>query len=94
MIAQVLTRQRTTGPPMWLGRVRGRAGDLKEQGARASEQRLEHLQEIDRRRQLEDARELARQRATDRQIMLVLGVALGILGVVVVVLIVISTQGG
>lgn len=94
MIARVLTRQGTTGPPFWLGRVRNRAGDLKEQEARASEQRIEQLWEVDRRRQKDDARVMARQRATDLQVVLVMAVALGILGLVVLVLVVVSAQGG
>lgn len=94
MVAQVLTRQGTTGMPIWLGRVRNRAGDLKAQEARASEKRMERLMEIDRRRQLEDARQLARQRANDRRMVLVVGLALGVFGIVVLVLALLSAQGG
>jgi len=94
MIARVLTRQGTVGPPFWLGRVRSRAGELKEQGARASELRMEQLLDIDRRRQQDDARALARQRATDRQIVLVVGLAMGVLGLIVVTLVVLGALGG
>ena len=94
VVARVLTRQGTVGPPFWLGRVRSRAGDLKEQAARASELRMEQLLDIDRRRHLDDARTLARQRATDRQIVLVVGVAMGMLGLIVVTLVVLGALGG
>ena len=94
MIGRVLTRQGTAGPPPWLGRVRSRAGELKEQGARASEQRMEQLLDIDRRRHLDDARALARQRATDRQVVLVVGVGVGVLALVVVTLVVLGALGG
>ena len=94
MIARVLTRHGTAGPPAWLGRVRSRAGELKEQGARASEQRMEQLLDIDRRRHLDDARALARQRATDRQVVLVVGVGVGVLALVVVTLVVLGALGG
>ena len=94
MIGRVLTRQGTVGPPFWLGRVRSRAGDLKEQEARASELRMEQLRDVDRRRHLDDARALARQRATDRQIVLVVGLAMGMLGLIVVTLVVLGALGG
>lgn len=94
MIGRVLTRQGTAGPPAWLGRVRSRAGGLKEEGARASEQRMEQLLEIDRRRQADDARALARRRAADRQIVLALGLGLGVLAVIIVTVVVLTARGG
>jgi len=94
MIGRVLTRQGTAGPPPWLSRVRSRAGGLKEQEARASELRMEQLLDIDRRRHLDDARTLARQRATERQVVLVVGVGAGVLAFIVVALVVLGALGG
>jgi hypothetical protein len=94
VVARVLTRQGAVGPPFWLGRVRDRADELKRREAWASEQRMEQLREIDRRRMQDDARALARQRAADRQIVLVLGLALGVLGVIVVTLVLLRFGGG
>ena len=94
VVARVLTRQGTVGPPFWLGRVRSRAGDLKEQEARASELRMEQLRDVDRRRHLDDARALARQREADRRMVLVVGLAVGMLGLIVVTLVVLRALGG
>jgi len=94
MVARVLTRQGALGPPFWLGRVRDRADELKRREAWASEQRMEHLREIDRRRIQDEARALARQRAADRHIVLALGVAVAVLAVIVATVVLLRFGGG
>ncbi len=77
-VSRVLDRQGSPNPPRWLRRARTDAAQIKERAARASEARMEHFLEIDRRRLQALAEQRAQQEERDRKLLLVTGSILGL----------------
>ena len=69
IVASILNRQGSKGPPLWIRRLRSQVGALQASEAKASSQRFESLLEIDRRRLRAEADDRVRQRERDRQIL-------------------------
>jgi len=91
IVASVLTRQGTTGLPLWLRRLRSKVGALKVAEADASARRFEALVDVDRRRLKSEAEDQLRSRERDRQI-LFYGAA-GILGLILLMLLIAAIAG-
>lgn len=86
LTARVMLRQgNASGEPLFLRRARGQAADLKSRGDQTSEQRMDRFREMDRQRQARDAEGLARQRARDRQLLVVSAGALGVLVIAILI---------
>ena len=86
VIAQVISRQDTAGGPIWLQRVQSQANELKQTEERASQDRLQKLQMIDRKREEAVAREKAQRSKDDRLFSIILGAGVILLILILAVL--------
>lgn len=83
IVASVLDRQGTPGPPLWIRRLRTQVVSLKATEEEASAERLTAFRKIDERRMAHEAASQARQQAKDSNI-----IFYGLAGLLVLVLIV------
>ncbi len=81
IVASIIDRQGTLGPPLWVRRLRSQVADLKQREEQASVERFAAFQEVDQRRMQAEARAHARQRSRDSNI-----IFYGLAGVLLVVL--------
>jgi DNA-directed RNA polymerase subunit RPC12/RpoP len=80
MTARVVLRHMTAArQPLFLEQARGMAAGLKSKGDLASEERMDRFREIDRKRESQDAKELARREMRDRKLLLVSAGAVAVL---------------
>lgn len=81
IVASIIDRQGSPGPPLWMRRLRSQVGDLKLREEQASQTRLAAFQEVDRRRIAHETAAHARQQARDSNLLFY-----GLIGVLAVVL--------
>ena len=75
VIAQVIHRRDTTGGPQWMKRVQSQLGEIRSDEERASQLRLQALQEMDQKRENVFAEQRARQSKTDRNLYLIVSMS-------------------
>ncbi|OGO19998.1 MAG: hypothetical protein A2Z14_16530 [Chloroflexi bacterium RBG_16_48_8] len=86
VIAQVIHRQDTVGGPHWLRKVQSQAGEIKLAEEHASQLRLQGLQEIDRRREIDIAEQKKRQ-SKENRIVYTIALIISLLIIISIVLI-------
>jgi hypothetical protein len=86
VITQVISRQDKSGGPRWLERVQSQAEEIKKSEEIASRDRLQKLQEIDRKREEAIAEEKVRRSKDDRFFLILIGSAVLIVIIIVAIL--------
>jgi hypothetical protein len=86
VIAQVISRQDQDGGPRWLRRVQSQAGEIKSAEERASQLRLQKLQEIDQKREEAIADQKEKQAKEDKLLYIIV-LAIGLFIVLSIILI-------
>lgn len=69
IVASILDRQGSLGPPLWVRRLRSQVGELKLREEQASLSRFAAFQEVDQRRLAQEAAARARQQERDSNIL-------------------------
>ncbi len=82
IVASILDRQGSLGPPLWVRRLRSQVAELKQREEQASQSRFAAFQEIDQRRIAYETASHARQQERDSNI-----IFYGVIAVLVVVLV-------
>lgn len=86
VIAQVISRQDIAGGPQWLRRVQSQAGEIKSAEERASQLRLQKLQEIDQKRE-ETIADQKEKQAKEDKLLYIIVLAIGLFIVLSILLI-------
>jgi len=86
VVAQVISRQDISGGPLWLKRVQSQAEEIKKSEEMASQNRLQKLQEIDRKREATLAEERARRSRDDRFFLILIGTGVLLLMIIIMIL--------
>lgn len=89
IVASIIDRQGSPGPPLWVRRLSKQVGDLKLREEQASQARLAAFQEIDRRRIANETAAHARQQERDSNLLfygLIAVLTVVLLGMVLVAL--------
>jgi hypothetical protein len=87
IVASIMDRQGSLGPPLWIRRLRSQVGALKKSEARASAERFAALAEIDLRRIEAETDAATRQEEKDRNI-----IFYGLVAILVVALLVLAAM--
>jgi len=83
VVAQVISRQDTSGGPFWLKRARSKAEEIKTSEELASQDRLQKLQQIDRKRENSIAKGKVRRSQQDRFFLIL--IASGVLIIIIII---------
>jgi hypothetical protein len=71
VIAQVISRQDKAGGPQWMKRVQSQLGEIRSAEERASQIRLQALQEVDQKREESLAEQKIRQSQAERNLLMI-----------------------